>query len=54
MFERLSDEELKKDPIIEVIHNCTEEGQKVERNEGKTYLSVFRKLPCVDEGYVVE
>lgn len=44
-FERLTEEELKADPVIPLLFTGTEEGQKVERNEGSTFLNVFRRIP---------
>uniref|UniRef100_A0A1B6C0T8 tRNA (guanine-N(7)-)-methyltransferase n=2 Tax=Clastoptera arizonana TaxID=38151 RepID=A0A1B6C0T8_9HEMI len=44
LFERVTDSELLKDPIINKILDCSEEGQKVTRNDGPKYLAVFRKV----------
>jgi tRNA (guanine-N7-)-methyltransferase len=43
-FERLTKEELAADPVIPLLFTGTEEGQKVERNEGSTFLNVFRRI----------
>lgn len=45
LFERLTDEELKADPVVEMLYESTEEGQKVTRNEGEKWPAVFRRLP---------
>ena len=44
MFERLTEEECKADPVVPLLFTGTEEGQKVERNEGNTFLNVFRRV----------
>lgn len=43
-FERISDEELKSDPITEKLYASSEEGQKVSRNDGDKFLAVFRRI----------
>ncbi|XP_030757211.1 tRNA (guanine-N(7)-)-methyltransferase [Sitophilus oryzae] len=44
LFERMGEEELKDDPIIEKLYSSTEEGQKVTRNNGDKFLAVFKKI----------
>ena len=44
MFERLTEEECKADPVVPLLFTGTEEGQKGERNEGNTFLNVFRRV----------
>lgn len=44
MFERVSEAELAVDPVVPLLYTGTEEGQKVERNAGSTYLNVFRRV----------
>ncbi|XP_043107476.1 tRNA (guanine-N(7)-)-methyltransferase [Puntigrus tetrazona] len=44
LFCRVSDEELADDIIISHLGTCTEEGKKVQRNGGKNFLAVFRRL----------
>ncbi|KAJ8948175.1 hypothetical protein NQ318_010448 [Aromia moschata] len=44
LFERIPEEELEKDPIIEKLYSSTEEGQKVTRNNGEKFLAVFRRI----------
>lgn len=44
LFERVDDEKLKDDIIVEKLYNSTEEGQKVTRNHGDKYLAVFRRI----------
>lgn len=43
-FRPLKSEELEEDVIVPKLRNCTEEGQKVERNGGKTWIGVYEKL----------
>jgi len=42
LFERLSRDELRADPCVPLLIH-TDEGQKVQRNNGNMYISVFRK-----------
>eukprot|EP00873_Tetraselmis_striata_P008549 jgi/Tetstr1/428813/TSEL_018800.t1 len=44
LFERISEEELAGDPCADLIKLATEEGQKVERNSGKTYRNIYRRI----------
>ncbi|KAL0978270.1 hypothetical protein UPYG_G00168220 [Umbra pygmaea] len=44
LFTRVSDAELVDDVIINRLGTCTEEGKKVQRNGGKNYLAVFRRV----------
>lgn len=43
-FERVADEELEGDECVSTMRVETEEGKKVERNNGKKYVAVFRRL----------
>ncbi|KAF5842634.1 putative methyltransferase-domain-containing protein [Dunaliella salina] len=49
MFERVSEEELEKDPAAGLLYEATEEGQKVARNKGNTYRAVYRRLAAPRE-----
>ncbi|XP_071399214.1 tRNA (guanine-N(7)-)-methyltransferase [Centroberyx affinis] len=44
LFKRVPDEELDGDVIINRLGTCTEEGKKVQRNGGKNFLAVFRRI----------
>ncbi|KAM6550064.1 hypothetical protein CsatB_021740 [Cannabis sativa] len=44
LFEALTNEELKVDPVIKLLSSATEEGQKVARNGGQTFQAVFRRI----------
>ncbi|XP_076013023.1 tRNA (guanine-N(7)-)-methyltransferase [Genypterus blacodes] len=44
LFTRMTDEELDGDVIINRLGTCTEEGKKVQRNGGKNFLAVFRRI----------
>ncbi|GLD73352.1 tRNA (guanine-N(7)-)-methyltransferase [Lates japonicus] len=44
LFTRVPDEELVGDIIINRLGTCTEEGKKVQRNGGKNFLAVFRRV----------
>lgn len=43
-FERVNNEEAESDECVSVMTTKTEEGQKVERNGGKKFVAVFRRL----------
>ncbi|KAM3877634.1 tRNA (guanine-N(7)-)-methyltransferase [Diretmus argenteus] len=44
LFIRVPDEELDGDVIVKRLGTCTEEGKKVQRNGGKNFLAVFRRI----------
>uniref|UniRef100_A0A3Q4A8E8 tRNA (guanine-N(7)-)-methyltransferase n=1 Tax=Mola mola TaxID=94237 RepID=A0A3Q4A8E8_MOLML len=44
LFTRVPDEELADDIIVNRLGSCTEEGKKVQRNGGKNFLAVFRRI----------
>lgn len=44
LFERVSDEELEKDPAAGLLAEGTEEGQKVARNSGQVWRAVYRRI----------
>ncbi|KAG9050640.1 tRNA (guanine-N(7)-)-methyltransferase (tRNA(m7G46)-methyltransferase) [Tulasnella sp. UAMH 9824] len=44
LFERIADEELEKDVVVEHVRTATEEGKKVERKGGEKYLACYRRL----------
>jgi len=43
-FERVGGDEVENDECVRVMRMCTEEGKKVERNGGKKFVAVFRRL----------
>ncbi|KAK4507495.1 hypothetical protein PRZ48_001230 [Zasmidium cellare] len=43
-FERVGEEEVEGDVCVEVMRKETEEGKKVERNGGRKFVAVFRRL----------
>lgn len=43
LFERVSEEELERDPCVQVMKEATEEGKKVTRNKGHKFVAVFRR-----------
>ncbi|MFH4980179.1 hypothetical protein AB6A40_006888 [Gnathostoma spinigerum] len=45
LFEELDANELEADPVVKLIYESTEEGQKVSRNDGSKWAAVFRRLP---------
>ncbi|KAL0272473.1 UNVERIFIED_CONTAM: hypothetical protein PYX00_005428 [Menopon gallinae] len=44
LFERVTDEELSKDPVVDTLYQSTEEGKKVTRNNGSKYLAVYKRI----------
>lgn len=44
MFEALTEEKLKADPVVKLLSSATEEGQKVARNGGQTFQAVYRRI----------
>eukprot|EP01112_Ceratiomyxa_fruticulosa_P022500 TRINITY_DN824_c0_g1_i4.p1 TRINITY_DN824_c0_g1~~TRINITY_DN824_c0_g1_i4.p1 ORF type:complete len:381 (+),score=93.36 TRINITY_DN824_c0_g1_i4:83-1144(+) len=44
LFSRIPDEEAKLDPCFDLIHKSSEEARKVEKNDGKKYPAIFRRL----------
>ncbi|KAL3221257.1 hypothetical protein MRX96_029590 [Rhipicephalus microplus] len=44
LFERVSEEDLKTDVVVEKLYESTEEGKKVTRNSGEKFLAVFRRI----------
>eukprot|EP00963_Diacronema_lutheri_P004455 scaffold338_cov361-Pavlova_lutheri.AAC.15 len=44
LFERLTDEELDRDPAARLLETGTEEGQKVKRNGGTNHRHVYRRI----------
>lgn len=47
LFECVSEEELRaegKGAILDAVYNGTEEGKKVERNQGEKWLACFRRI----------
>lgn len=44
LFEPITEEEKKSDPVIEKLFSSTEEGQKVDRNSGSKFLAVFKRI----------
>ncbi|XP_028577340.2 tRNA (guanine-N(7)-)-methyltransferase isoform X2 [Podarcis muralis] len=44
LFEQVSLKELASDPIVGLLDTSTEEGKKVQRNGGKTFPAVFRRI----------
>ncbi|KAK0146013.1 tRNA (guanine-N(7)-)-methyltransferase [Merluccius polli] len=44
LFTRVPEDELAGDVIVSRLGTCTEEGKKVQRNGGKNFLAVFRRI----------
>ena len=44
IFERIDNEEINKDRLVECMRTQTEEGKKVERNGGEKFVGCWRRL----------
>nr|XP_024214956.1 uncharacterized protein LOC106677331 isoform X3 [Halyomorpha halys] len=44
LFMRLTDSELVGDPVIDILLDSSEEGQKVTRNNGSKFLAIFKRI----------
>ncbi|CAI2165623.1 16784_t:CDS:2 [Funneliformis geosporum] len=44
LFERISDDELETDPVVPHVQTATEEGKKVERNNGDKFLACYKRI----------
>lgn len=44
LFERCSEDDLQKDPVVQKLYDSTEEGKKVTRNNGPKFPAVFRRI----------
>lgn len=49
LFARKSTEWEDQDKCVELMRNSTEEGQKVERNQGSKYIACFERLPTPED-----
>lgn len=45
LFNRVDEDNLADDPVVQYLYESTEEGQKVSRNSGDKFLAVFRRIP---------
>jgi tRNA (guanine-N7-)-methyltransferase len=43
LFEPIPNEQLVDDPVLEAARTSTEEGKKVERNQGDKWVACFRR-----------
>lgn len=43
-FERIGEEEQESDACVAIMRSKTEEGLKVERNQGQKFVALFRRL----------
>lgn len=44
LFTAVPEEELEADPVVKLLTSATEEGQKVARNGGQTFMAIFRRI----------
>ena len=45
MFQKLSEEEMEKDPTVSLLFESTEEGRKVSRAGGQKWKAVYQRIP---------
>ncbi len=45
LFERLSQDDMQHDAVVDKLYDSTEEGHKVSRNKGDKFPAVFRRVP---------
>ncbi|ODQ82680.1 hypothetical protein BABINDRAFT_30793 [Babjeviella inositovora NRRL Y-12698] len=45
LFERLDKAWEEQDECVKIMYNATEEGQKVDRNQGSKFIACFRRIP---------
>ncbi|GAQ88882.1 tRNA methyltransferase [Klebsormidium nitens] len=48
LFQPLTPEELAADPVVALLDTSSEEGQKVERNQGQTHRAIFKRVAYSD------
>jgi len=46
LFKRISDEETAADKVAQVIISGSEEGKKVEKNQGEKWMAVYERIAC--------
>lgn len=44
LYERLTEEEMAQDVIVEKLYESSEEGLKVTRNKGDKFVAIYRRL----------
>jgi tRNA (guanine-N7-)-methyltransferase len=44
LFKAVEEEEIHNDPVVKLLTSATEEGQKVARNEGQTFMAIYRRV----------
>lgn len=44
LFKQIPEAEMANDPVVNVLRDCSEEGQKVLRNNGKHFLGIFKRI----------
>lgn len=49
LFEAVREEEIEKDPVVKLLTSATEEGQKVARNEGQTFMAIYRRMASKED-----
>ncbi|KAJ3694939.1 hypothetical protein LUZ60_000316 [Juncus effusus] len=49
LFEAVGEDEIERDPVVELLTSSSEEGKKVARNEGQTFMAIYRRIALVSE-----
>ncbi|KAJ3700612.1 hypothetical protein LUZ61_004317 [Rhynchospora tenuis] len=49
LFEAVGEEEINTDPVVKLLTSATEEGQKVARNGGQTFMAIYRRVASKED-----
>lgn len=49
LFEPVHQHDIDDDPVVKLLTSATEEGQKVARNEGHTFMAIYRRVASKDD-----
>lgn len=49
LFEPVGEDEIRNDPVVKLLTSATEEGQKVARNEGQTFMAIYRRVAATED-----
>ncbi|KAJ4813927.1 tRNA (guanine-N(7)-)-methyltransferase [Rhynchospora pubera] len=49
LFEPVGEDEISTDPVVKLLTSATEEGQKVARNGGQTFMAIYRRVASKED-----
>ncbi|KAJ1696118.1 hypothetical protein LUZ63_004630 [Rhynchospora breviuscula] len=49
LFEAVGEDDISTDPVVKLLISATEEGQKVARNGGQTFMAIYRRVPSKED-----